>query len=183
MSTLALELKPQDVAVMLKLISRGPRNWQSKELAVELMLSNSELSASFQRIALAGMMEPGRMVVNTHGFLSYLLGRFKDYYPVKKREMCYGFPFTPTVAEDDRMVYGTKEMWVWKEAGGNVYGMGVEPFFPQSVRCARYDSNMYQLLGLCEAIRVSEDVEELTLMAERLGEIFYHYRNCWMAVS
>jgi len=48
-------LKPQDIVVLLKVLSRQKEKWSYNELAVELDMSASEVHAAIKRALEAGL--------------------------------------------------------------------------------------------------------------------------------
>ncbi len=47
-------MRPQDIAVLLKIIANGNMNWHNKDLSLALSLSASEISESLNRSQVAG---------------------------------------------------------------------------------------------------------------------------------
>jgi len=47
-------MRPQDIIVLLKIISKNKTPWQNKDLASELFISQSEISDSLNRNSQAG---------------------------------------------------------------------------------------------------------------------------------
>ena len=56
MSILKQSMKPQDVVVLLKIISLGEKPWNQLSLAGELFMSQSEISQSIARSKYAGFL-------------------------------------------------------------------------------------------------------------------------------
>jgi hypothetical protein len=52
-------MKPQDIAVLLAIVSHPEPEWQNKDLAARLRLSTAEVSKSLQRSRFAGRMTLG----------------------------------------------------------------------------------------------------------------------------
>jgi predicted transcriptional regulator len=50
-------MRPQDIVILLKIISKKDKPWQNKDLAKELIISPSEISESLGRSALAGLFD------------------------------------------------------------------------------------------------------------------------------
>ena len=55
-------MRPQDVAVLLKIVRMGKQPWLAKDLAAALHLSPAEVSNSLSRSALAGLLDSSKRV-------------------------------------------------------------------------------------------------------------------------
>ena len=49
-------MRPQDVVILLKIASKKQLQWQMKDLAIELMISSSEVSEAINRCVQAGLI-------------------------------------------------------------------------------------------------------------------------------
>jgi hypothetical protein len=59
---------------------------------------------------------------------------------------------------------------VWQSAGGDEEGMFVEPIHNSVVKAASQDNELYQVLGLVEAIRLGKP-RELKIARDLLGRL------------
>ena len=50
-------MRPQDVAILLKIVSKDSENWQLAEIANSLRISISETSESLNRSRIAGLID------------------------------------------------------------------------------------------------------------------------------
>src|SRR5689334_11799006 len=51
-------MRPQDIAILLKIIAKKHQPWQNKDLAGELFISPAEVSDSLNRSSMAGLLQP-----------------------------------------------------------------------------------------------------------------------------
>jgi predicted transcriptional regulator len=77
----AMILKPQDVLVLLKLVSIYPHEWAYNTLAVDLGMSPSEVHAAVKRSVKAGLANQGEPKSNptSAGLKNFLFMAFSTY--------------------------------------------------------------------------------------------------------
>jgi hypothetical protein len=150
-------LKPQDVVVLLKLVSLGQAPWNFQRLAVELSISQSEVHAGVRRAVAARLMTDAR---STSGrplraaLLEFLIHGVKYAYPPERGELTRGIatgyaapPLNKTI------VGGSDPPPVWPYAEGTVRGYAFTPLYPSVPQAALRDPKLYELLALVDAIR------------------------------
>jgi predicted transcriptional regulator len=57
-------MRPQDIAILLKIVMLGKNKWQYQDLARSLCISGAEVNASLNRSKLAGLIDYNRKRVN-----------------------------------------------------------------------------------------------------------------------
>ena len=65
-------MRPQDVVVLLKMITIPRKDWQFKDLARELSISPAEISDSLNRSYLAGLVDETKRRVNRLSLLEFI---------------------------------------------------------------------------------------------------------------
>ncbi len=77
---------PQDIVILLKIIAKGNYTWQNKDLAQELNISQSEISDSLNRSAMAGLIvREAKKKVYRQSIMEFI-----------RHGLHYVFPATPT---------------------------------------------------------------------------------------
>lgn len=78
-----ITIRPQDVVVLLKIISleRSGKSWMKKDLADSLNLANSEITNVFDRLKYTGLIMPGINRVQRLTFYEYLVYGLKATFP------------------------------------------------------------------------------------------------------
>jgi hypothetical protein len=150
-------LKPQDVVVLLKLVSLGQEPWNFQRLAMELSISQSEVHAGVRRAVAAGLMSD---VASTSGrpvraaLLEFLVHGVKYAYPPERGELTRGVATGYAAPPLNKVIVGSSDPPpVWPYAEGNVRGYAFTPLYPSVPQAALRDSNLYELLALVDAIR------------------------------
>lgn len=168
-------LKPQDLAVLLKLVSlRGMTRLPYAALAKQLQLSPFETHAAVQRLVMA------RLVVELEGELRPVMAAVRNFvingapycYPVLRGEVTIGFPTAYAVAPLKEKVLFSDEMPpVWPHPDGTTRGTAVMPLYEKLPLAAAADPAWYELLALFDALRMGQARERelaVQLLEERL---------------
>ena len=168
-------LKPQDLAVVLKLVSlRGTKRLPYALLAKQLQLSQFEAHAAVQRLMAA------RLVVEIGGELRPVMAAVRNFviygaaycYPVVRGEVTIGFPTAYAVPPLKDLVLFSEEMPpVWPHPNGTTRGTALMPLYEKLPLVAIADAALYELLALFDAMRMGQARERelaVKLLEERL---------------
>ena len=160
-STRQWVLKPQDLAIALKLLLMKGQ-WQSyAQLANEMELSQFEAHAAVQRLIAS------RLVVALEGPPEPIVSALRQFviygapyvYPAVRGEMTIGFPTAHGALPLKDMVMASNEpVPVWPHPNGKVRGMGFLPLYEKLPIAAMEDKNLYEWKEKCsEMIAVLEE--------------------------
>lgn len=155
MYTVAVNLKPQDVVVLLKLLLYGDSRPSYAQIAKDLYLSPSEVHAAVQRARQAKLLqgaEPGAL--NKSALQEFLIHGVKYAFPPERGELTRGLP-TAHAAEPlkSQIKIGNDPPPVWPSADGKVRGYSFAPLYKTVPQAALRDPVLYQMLALLDAIR------------------------------
>ncbi|MDV3237540.1 MAG: hypothetical protein LOY58_01645 [Gammaproteobacteria bacterium] len=151
-----MQLKPQDILVLLKLIALGRVPWSYAGLAAQLAMSPSQLHAAVKR-ALAAQLavrEGDAIVPHTRNLEEFLVHGLKYVFMPERGEMTRGMPTgyaAPPLS--GHFVESGEPPPVWPDAEGDVRGAAFAPLYGPAPRAARLDAQLYELLVLVDAIR------------------------------
>lgn len=167
-------LKPQDLAVALKLVTLEENRLSYAELGKRLRLSPFEAHAAVQRLMAARLLvdmgEGPRPVMAA--LRSFVLYGAAYCYPAVRGEVTIGFPTAYAVAPlKDRVLFSQEMPPVWPHPDGTTRGMALLPLYEKLPLAAVDDAELYALLALFDALRIGQARErELAtkLLAERL---------------
>lgn len=170
-----LTLKPQDVMVLLKLISLGAEPATYGELATALGMSSSEVHASIARSRAARLVivKDDRPAVVRSALKEFLLYGAKYAFPATMGTQTRGLPTSyaaPPLAS--RVTQPAEPPPVWPDPRGEQRGIGFQPLYPTAPAAARRDASLYELLALFDAIRAGAARERQIagqLLSERLA--------------
>lgn len=183
-------LKPQDIVILLKIISlihRGKLNQSSQnqitqsELANLLFISPSEINSGIKRLILSNLLVKS-IDMNSFNFLPIkgaveecLLYGVKYFIPARVGVYTRGV-VTGHAAPvfKDLIVFDEELVPVWPYAKGDKRGLTLEPLYrsvPQSVLC-NPDEYFYEMLVLVDAIRSGKLREQKIAMKLLLERIY-----------
>jgi hypothetical protein len=148
-------LKPQDIAVMLKLLAAGNKRPTYAQLAVDLFMSPSEVHASIRRGRAARLIHGPQLGdrVNVQALGEFLAHGIRYAFPPEKGGITRGVP-TASAAEPLKSRMGQEEpVPVWPFAEGSTRGYAFSPLYKRAPQAALRDSQLYELLALVDALR------------------------------
>ncbi len=151
-----MNLKPQDILVLLKLVAVGDEAWSYNALALELGMSPSEVHSAVKRALAAGLAVQVQDKISPHirSLQEFLLHGLRYVFLPERGELCRGMPTAhaaPPLAA--QLVPDLEPPPVWPDAEGEARGMGFSPLYRSVPRAARQDARLYELLALVDAIR------------------------------
>lgn len=151
-------LKPQDVAILLKIIALGAEPWFHHTLAQALGMSQSEVTQSLNRSKYSGLLDDARKKVNRIAFTEFLLHGVPYAFPQQPGAIVRGV-LTAHAAAPLNKIIQANEKYVWPYAKGSDRGQAIEPLYTTLVEASLKDSAFYELLTLVDAIRVGRTRE------------------------
>jgi hypothetical protein len=170
-----LVLKPQDLMVLLKVLSLQGEAVTYGELAQSLGMSSSEVHASMGRARAARLVtvDDERPTLARSAFKEFLLHGAKYAFPATLGSPTRGLPTAyaaPPLAA--RIAQPDEPPPVWPDPQGERRGIGFHPLYPTAPSAARRDPSLYELLALFDALRGGAARERQIasqLLSERLA--------------
>lgn len=166
-------MRPQDIAVLLKIIV-SPSNWMNKDIAEALYLSPAEVSYSLQRSALAELTDPSKKKIMRKAFLEFIQYGLPYVFPAIKGPITVGVPtaFSSPVMSRHLMTNQSSVIVVWPYPEGETRGESITPLYPNAVKAALADPELYELFALVDTIRIGKIREKeiaLSLLKEKFN--------------
>lgn len=165
-------MRPQDIVVLLKIITIEQPAWQFKDLAYALALSPAEVTESLNRSQLAGLVDPTKRRVHRQSLLEFIQHGLHYVFPQVPGAMVNGVPTAhahPYFAQH----FQSEFRYVWPLPEGEVRGLAIEPLYPALPKVACKDENLYLLLACIDIIRVGR-VREINKAKEVLNNLMLH---------
>ena len=165
-------LKPQDLAIALKLATLRGERLPYKELGRQMRLSQFEAHAATQRllsarlaIEMEGVIRPVTAVLE-----NFILYGAPYAFPPVRGEMTIGFPTAYGVSPlKEKVMFSDENPPVWPHAEGTHRGLTLQPLYENLALAAQDDKALYELLALFDAIRIGQ-ARERELVAGLLRE-------------
>jgi predicted transcriptional regulator len=153
-------MRPHDIAVLLKIISKGSSPWQFKDLAAELLLSGSEISESINRSVIAGLISSDKKTVNRLALLDFLKYGFKYVFPQQLSALVRGVVTAHSASPLNTFIQSDESV-VWPHANGMTRGQSIQPLYPNLPEACLKDASFYELVALLDALRIGKVREQL----------------------
>ena len=150
-----MNLKPQDVLFLLKLVAMGKNHWSFNKIAVELGMSPSEVHAAAKRALAArlAVKEGDSIWPNVRNLEEFLEHGIQYVFVPDRGEINRGMPTAYAAAPLDN-IFGSYEFPpVWPDPQGEVRGESFSPLYKSAPKAASNDPELYMLLALVDAIR------------------------------
>lgn len=152
-------LKPQDVALLVKVISMPNEDWRQLDLALGLQLSQGEVAKSLGRLSKAHLINGKKP--NYAAALEFLVHAIKYVFPIEPGPLSYGVPTGISAPAHKKMVVSNgDDVYVWPSISGKVRGQSIEPLYPKLAEAALQDSVFYGLMSAVEILRVGRAREK-----------------------
>jgi len=165
-------LKPQDIVILLKLVTLGNRTWSYSTLAHELAMSPSEVHSGIKRAAAARLFDPQRNVPMLRALQEFLVHGVKYAYPPDRGHLTRGVPTSYAAPPLNILIVQPDEPPpVWPDPEGKVRGYEYSPLYRTVPKAVALDNALYELLALVDAIRDGRARERelaVKLLTERL---------------
>jgi hypothetical protein len=153
-------LKPQDIAILLKLVCLRGQWLPYEELATQMHISQSEAYAAVQRLLAARLAAVGEDNVirpvkgELHAFIYYGAAYF---FPAIRTETTIGFPTAyGTSPLREQVLFANEFPPVWPHKDGDTRGPGLVPLYEDLPLAAQKDSCLKELLSLFDALRIGQ---------------------------
>ena len=162
----SISLKPQDVAILTKLLVIKREDWRQIDIAIALGLSQSEIAKSLVRLNKAGLIHDKRL--NRSAALEFIVHAIKYIFPAEVGALATGVPTAISSPFHEKMVVQGSDVYVWPSIHGKKRGQIIKPLYPELAEAALKDSEFYGLMSAIEILRIGRARERK--MAEQYLE-------------
>ena len=152
-------MRPQDIAILLKIVSLNKTPWKTTDLASQLYISQSEISQALHRNWSAGLLDDSKKNVHKKSLVEFLIHGVKYVYPQKPGPIVRGTPTAHSAPPLSKMIQSSGDVYVWPDEEGTVRGEMIQPLYPNVPKAAKADHTFYELLALVDAVRVGKSRE------------------------
>lgn len=152
-------MSPQDIVVLLKIITYDNQPWFQDQLAQALHISQSEISKSLARSKFAGLIDNSGKKVYKMALLEFLQYGIKYVFPDQPGAIVRGIPTAHSAMPLANSI-ASNEHYVWPSGKGKLRGQAVTPLYPSVVDAVQKDEKLHELLALVDALRVGRAREK-----------------------
>lgn len=163
-----MQLKPQDIVVLLKLIGLG-EGWSYRSLAQELFMSIGEVHNAVDRATRAQLFDAELRRPRVQALEEFLIHGIRYAFPAERGSVTRGMLTAHAAPPLNEMIVASdsEPPPVWPDPDGTARGYKLEPLYDSVPKAASIDKALYELLALVDAIRDGR-VRERNLAAEYL---------------
>jgi len=149
-----MNLKTQDIYILLKLIALGESQWSYASVAGELFMSASEVHAGIRRAVAARLMHSQGGQPLKKSLEEFLIHGVKYSFPPDHGGLTRGVP-TGYAAPPlkDIISQPNEPPPVWPDPEGDTRGYEFSPLYKTVPKAALKDNRLYELLAIVDAIR------------------------------
>ena len=157
-------MRPQDIVILLKIVSVGKVPWKYRDLSNSLKISISEISESIRRSEQAGLIVGKKVLKNS--LLEFVQYGLRYVFPQRPGAVAIGMPTAHSHPYfKDKII--SSNYYVWPTPSGIVRGASIEPLFKGVLDGAAEDEMFYLLMASVDIMRVGR-VREKELAIEVL---------------
>lgn len=158
-------MRPQDIVIILKIAAKQNKNWFMKDLSHELGISASEVSESINRSIIAGLIFPDKKRLMKTAIIDFLQFGLPYVYPQQPGALVRGLA-TAHSASPLKNIIESEEAYVWPYGKGELRGQSIEPLYPNLPEACLKDEKFYELMALCDVLRVGRAREKIMAIEE-----------------
>lgn len=147
-------LKPQDILILLKLVSIDDQHWTYASLAKDLQMSASEVHSGLERAQASRLIDFEKRRPIRAALYELLIHGIKYFYPPERGALTRGIPTAyaaPPLLESIKQPVSDPP--VWPDPSGHVRGYSFSPLYRSAPKAAANDRRLYEFLSLVDALR------------------------------
>lgn len=162
-------MRPQDILVLLKIISMKNPYWLNLDIAKSLNISQSEVSEALNRCKIARLIDGDKRKVFRNSFKEFLVYGLKYVFPVEPGPIVRGIPTAHSASPIKEYISSGSENFVWPYSKGKLRGQAVEPLYNTIPLIIHNDQLFYELLVIIDTLRVGR-AREIKIAIEELDK-------------
>ena len=158
-------LKPQDILILLKIVTLGETPFRIIDLAHDLDISPGEITMALERLRLSSLIASDKRKPNPASILEFLVHGLKYVFPAELGSIVRGIPTAHSGAKFPQKIMSDTE-YVWPSEEGTIKGIAVSPLYASVPHAVLKDQKLHRLLALIDAIRIGRTREQAMAIKE-----------------
>jgi predicted transcriptional regulator len=159
-------MRPQDVVILLKMMTYGENTPVFSELAASLQISAGEVSEAMERNRMAGLVNPAKTQVNKLALREFLIYGLKYVFPPQIGASVRGIATAHSAPPVSNHIAEGRDVYVWSYYKGTRRGNSIVPLYDKIPQFIEEDPDLYEYLALVDTLRVGKNREVEIAMAE-----------------
>lgn len=153
-------MRPQDILILLQLITLQGKKWTQNDLAKALKISQSEVAESLMRLKRAKLLNDETKEPVRTSLYEFLIYGIQYVFPAEPGTIVRGLPTSHSApCFKGKIVAGNEDKYVWPYSHGKDRGIAIEPLYVTVPEIAENNPGLYVLLSLIDAIRIGKTRE------------------------
>lgn len=167
-------MRPQDIVILLKLISIKEKGLTYKQIASELGISASEVSEALERCRVARLVDERKKKVNTLALEEFLVYGLKYTFPAIPMSPTRGIATGISASPIKEKISASSEVYVWPDPKGDKRGYAITPLYRTVPQAVQTDSKLYALLVISDTLRLGRP-REVEIAKKELNRLIQEY--------
>jgi len=159
-------MRPQDIVVLLKIVSLKHDNWKNSDLSASLQISASEITEALNRSKIAGLIDNNKRKIHINSLKEFLIYGLKYVFPAEPGAIVRGIPTAHSAYPINQLIKSDKDIYVWPYMKGTQRGQAIEPLFKSVPFVVQNDNLLYELLSIIDTLRVGRVREKEIAISE-----------------
>jgi hypothetical protein len=153
-------MRPQDIVVLLKILTYGKNSWTLAEISKALHISLSEVSVTLERNRIAGLVNQSKKRVNILALRDFLIYGLKYVFPPQVGASVRGILTAHSASPIKEQITAGNDNYVWPYYKGNKRGFSITPLYENIPKFIESDPQLYEYLVIVDTLRVGKTREE-----------------------
>lgn len=166
-------MRPQDIVVLLKIVSIADDNWRNIDIANAIGISPSEVSEALNRCKIARLVDNKKRKVNVNSFMEFIIYGLKYVFPTEPGAIVKGIPTAHSASPIKDHISSGADVYVWASAKGSHRGQAIEPLYKTIPHASQDDQLFYELLAIVDTIRVGR-AREIKIAIDELKKRLFN---------
>ncbi len=151
-------MRPQDIAILLKIIALDKEAWNMAFLSNSLQISVSEVSESLNRSKIANLIDYSKKEVNRQNLFEFIEYGVKYVFPQPPGSLVRGIATAhshPSIKDN----FVSEINYVWPDPNGEILGLAIETFYGKQAKACISDPIFYKIMSLVDMVRIGKTRE------------------------
>lgn len=162
-------MRPQDIVVLLKILTLSKENWTLLNIAEALSISVSEVSGSLERNRIAGFLSQNKRKINKLALREFLIHGIRYVFPAQIGASARGIATAHSASPIKEQISEGKEIYVWPYSKGTRRGNAILPLYKTIPKIVGSQHELYEYLVIVDTLRVGR-VREIEIATKELDK-------------
>ncbi len=167
-------MRPQDIVVLLKILTYREKRWTLMEMSKALQISLSEVSSALERNRVAGLVNQSKRKVNTLALRDFLIYGLKYVFPPQVGTSVRGILTAHSASPIKEHITSGNDNYVWPYYKGTKRGFSVAPLYENIPKFIDNDTQLYEYLVIVDTLRVGK-AREIEIAIKELDKRIKDY--------